>query len=182
MGIGQSKNSSGPNSSNETVPNQNEPPVEPPVSPLDPKEKNKIMTEEERYKAVLESVKGGDDKAKTKLAWYKLSGDGGCEIDTNGAVALLEERLKEDDTEAMWMLGVCNEFGRGCEQDLSRAEELYEQSSEGGNEIGRILVENKDEEHSRGSGYLRGGLQCSYKHWFIVMMIEVTQYELIIYR
>ena len=141
-----------------------------------------MTSKEEDYKACLEAVERGDDSAKTKLAWYKLSGVGGCEIDTNGAVALLEERVKDKDAEAMWMLGVCNEFGRGCEQDISRAEMLYKQSSDGGNEIGKILVENKDEEHSRGSGYLMGSLQCSYKNWYIVMMIEVTQYELIIYR
>ena len=141
-----------------------------------------MTPKEEDYKACLEAFERGDESAKTKLAWYKLSGVGGCEIDTNGAVALLEERVKDKDAEAMWMLGVCNEFGRGCEQDISRAEELYKQSSDGGNKIGKILVENKDEEHPRGSGYLRGGLQCSYKHWYIIMMIEVTQYELIIYR
>ena len=140
------------------------------------------MLSEQDYKAVLEAVEKGDESAKTKLAWYKLSGVGGCEIDTNGAVVLLEERVKDKDTEAMWMLGVCNEFGRGCEQDISRAEELYQQSNEGGSEIGEILVENKDEEHERGCGYLRGSLQCSYKNWYIVMMKEVTQHELIIYR
>ena len=141
------------------------------------------MTSKEEYKAVSEAVEKGDDEsAKTKLAWYKLSGVGGCEIDTNGAVALLEERVKDKDAEAMWMLGVCNEFGIGCEQDISRAEELYKQSSKGRNEIGMILVKNKSKEYSRGSGYLSGGLQRSYKYWLIVMMIAVTQYELIIYR
>ncbi len=122
-----------------------------------------MTSKEEDYKACLEAVERGDESAKTKLAWYKLSGVGGCEIDTNGAVALLEERVKDKDAEAMWMLGVCNEFGRGCEQDISRAEKLYKQSSEGGNEIGKILVENKNEYYSRGSGYLKGGLQCSCK-------------------
>ena len=141
-----------------------------------------MTSKEEEYKACLEAVERGDESAKTKLAWYKLSGVGGCEIDTNGAVALLEERVKENDTEAMWMLGVCNEFGRGCEQDISRAEELYKQSRRRKNAIGKILSWNKNEEHQRVSGYLRGCLQCSYKNWFIVMMIEVTQNELIIYR
>ena len=117
-----------------------------------------MTSKEEEFNAVLEAVKRGDESAKTKLAWYKLSGVGGCEIDTNGAVALLEERVKDKDAEAMWMLGVCNEFGRGCEQDISRAERLYIQSSYGGNEIGKILVENKSKEHVRGSGYLKGGI------------------------
>ncbi len=115
----------------------------------------------------LEAVKRGDESAKTKLAWYKLSGVGGCEIDPNGAVALLEERAKDKDAEAMWMLGVCNEFGRGIEQDIERAEMLYKQSKRRRNLIGMNLDWNKNEEHSRGSGYLRGCLQYSYKHWFI---------------
>ena len=134
-----------------------------------------MTSKEQDYKNVLETFERGDDRAKTKLAWYKLSGVGGCEIDTNGAVELLEERVKAKDAEARWMLGVCYEFGRGCEQDISRAEMLYKQSSDGGNEIGKILVKNKDEEHPRGSGYLKGrGLQCAYKNWFIVMMTADT--------
>ncbi len=113
------------------------------------------VEEEQEYNAVLEAVERGDESAKTQLAWYKLSGVGGCKIDADGAVALLEERVKDKDAEAMWMLGVCNEFGRGCEQDISRAEELYKQSSDGGNVIGKILVENESKKHSRGSGYLK---------------------------
>ncbi len=108
---------------------------------------------------MLEAVEGGDESAKTKLAWYKLSGVGGCEIDTNGAVALLEERVKDNDAEAMWMLGVCSEFGRGCEQDIKKAKMLYKQSRRRRNGIGKILAKNKSECHSRGNsrgtGYLR---------------------------
>ena len=119
-----------------------------------------MTSKEQEYKTVLEAVERGDESAKTKLAWYKLSGVGGCKIDANGAVELLEERVKENDSEAMWMLGICYEFGRGCEQDIERAEELYKQSGDGGNDIGKILVDNKSEEHLRGSGYLRyKGLQ-----------------------
>ncbi len=109
---------------------------------------------EQEYKACLEAVEKGDESAKTKLAWYKLSGVGGCEIDTNGAVALLEERVKAEDAEAMWMLSVCCEFGRGCEQDIPRAETLREQSHKRGNEVGRILVENGGY-NERGTGYLK---------------------------
>ncbi len=112
-----------------------------------------VTSKEEDYKACLEAVERGDESAKTKLAWYKLSGVGGCEIDVNGAVALLEERVREKDSEAMWMLGICSEFGRGCEQDIARAEELYQRSSERGNEIGKILVEN-GMMHARESRYL----------------------------
>ena len=114
----------------------------------------------EDYKEILATVERGDNSAKTKLAWYKLTGDGGVDVDVNGAVALLEERVAEGDLEAMWMLGVCNEFGIGTEQNIERAEKLYKQSSEGGNEIGKILVANEiewceREPYERGSGYLK---------------------------
>ena len=64
-----------------------------------------------------------------------------------------EERVKEVDAEAMWMLGACNEFGIGTEQDIERTEELYKQSYERENRIGEILMENK--RYERGSGYLK---------------------------
>ena len=108
--------------------------------------------EEKRFKDVLKAVESGDNKAKTKLAWYKLSGCGKCEIDVDGAVALLEERVEDKDTDAMWMLGLCNEFGLGCEQDVEKAERLYEQCKDCGNVIGRFFVQfGKDK---RGTGIM----------------------------
>ena len=103
-----------------------------------------------KYKDVKKAVEGGDESAKTKLAWLKLSGLGGAEKDEDGAVALLEEIVKEGEDEAMWMLGVCNEYGIGTEQDIERAEDLYKQSSERGNEIGKFFAAHRGDE--RGSG------------------------------
>ena len=99
-----------------------------------------------KYDNVKNAVEGGDEKTKTKLAWLMLSGLGGAVVDEDGAVALLEERVKDKDTEAMWMLGVCNEFGLGTEQDLERAKKLYEQSSDGRNAIGKLFVEHEEME------------------------------------
>ena len=90
---------------------------------------------------------------KTKQAWLMLSGIGGVDVDEDGAVALLEERVKEGDRDAMWMLGICYEFGIGIEQDIEQAEKLYQQSSDGGNEIGKFFVSLKG--CGRGSGYMR---------------------------
>ena len=96
------------------------------------------------------AVEGGDGTAKTKLAWLKLSGFGGAVVDEDGAVALLEERVKEgDDDEAMWMLGVCNEYGLGTEQDTERAEDLYKQSSERRNEIGKFFATHRESGNMR---------------------------------
>ena len=112
------------------------------------------ISEEEKYRNVLRAVEGGDNKAKTKLAWYKLSGYGGAEIDEGGATMLLKERVKNKDVEAMWMLGLCYEYGMGCEQDLTRAETLYDQSCDGGNVIGKFLKEARDN-NARGSGMMK---------------------------
>ena len=104
------------------------------------------------FKDVLLSVEGGDNKAKTKLAWYKLSGCGGAEVDEDGAVVLLTERVKDQDTDAMWMLGLCFEYGIGCEQDLKEAELLYKRCSNASNKIGMFLAMNGKD--SRGSGIM----------------------------
>ena len=53
------------------------------------------ISPEEQYKETVKAVEGGDNKAKTKLAYYKLSGYGGCDIDVDEAVALLKERVED---------------------------------------------------------------------------------------
>ena len=112
-----------------------------------------MASEASEYQDTLQAVERGDAAAKTKLAWYLLSGSCGAEVDADKAVALLEERVKEDDAEAMWMLGLCCEYGNGTEQDPERAESLYKQSSDKGDEIGEYLAEN--ERGGRGNGVLR---------------------------
>ena len=109
---------------------------------------------ETKYKEVLDAIERGDESGKTKLAWYKLSGLEGVKVDADEAVKLLEERVVAGDSEAMWMLGLCKEYGRGTEQDIEEAEKLYKQSKESGNEIGKILAE-KGEDYGRGSGKMR---------------------------
>ena len=52
---------------------------------------------------IIEEVERDFKDAKTKLAYYKLTGIGGVEIDVDEAVALLKERVKDEDTDAMWM-------------------------------------------------------------------------------
>ena len=93
------------------------------------------------------------ETAKTKIAFCKLSGRDGVEVDVDGAVALLEEREKEGDCEAKWMLGLCCEYGMGTEQDIERAETLYRESLEGGNFVGEFLVKNNMS--GRGTGVMK---------------------------
>ena len=92
------------------------------------------------FEAVLSAVDKGEESAKTELAWYKLCGSGGARKDVDEAVFLLEERASSGDGEAMWMLGLCKEYGIGTEQDIEGAEKLYKQSRKAGNEIGKILA------------------------------------------
>ena len=96
------------------------------------------------YEAVLSAVKKEDDRAKTELAWYKLCGGGGARKDVDEAVILLEEGVKGGDGEAMWILGLCKEYGIGTEQGIEGSKNLYKQSSEAGNEIGEILALEKE--------------------------------------
>ena len=113
-----------------------------------------MVSKVHEYKDALDAVERGDESAKTTLAWYMLSGYGGADVDADGAVALLEERVKDRDAEAMWMLGVCCEYGIGTEKDIERAQKLYSESKDGGNAIGKNLLKN-GELYEKGSGYLR---------------------------
>ena len=113
------------------------------------------MNEKEEYKQVVEAVKEGNKEAKTKLARYLLSGYGGVQIDEDRAFDILKERVaKDEDAEAMWMMGLCCEYGMGCETSDKEAETLYKRCREGGNAIGEFLVEN-GEGNERGSGVMK---------------------------
>ena len=109
---------------------------------------------EVKYKEALEAMEKGDEKAKTIVAFYKLTGFGGVEKDVKGAVVLLEECMKDKDPEAEWMLGLCYEYGMGIEQDIEHTELLYGQSSEKGNVVGKFLLENGGRGEGRGSGVM----------------------------
>ena len=117
-------------------------------------DKEEHSKEETEYQEVVRAVESGDNKAKTKLARYKLSGCGGTEVDEDEAVALLEERRKDKDAEAMWMLELCYEYGIGCDQDIEEAEMLNKQSCEGGSVIGKFLAVN-GKENERGSEVMK---------------------------
>ena len=105
---------------------------------------SKEISDAAQYREAVSAMENGDSSAKTKVAYYKLTGLGGVEVDEDEAVVLLEERAKDGDNEAKWMLGLCYEYGIGIEQDIKRAELLYQQSKEGGNVVGKFLLENSE--------------------------------------
>ncbi len=100
------------------------------------------------YEEAVKAVKNGDEKAKTRIAWYLLSGCDDVDVDVDQAVVLLEERVKDDDPEAMWMLGVCYEYGLGTEQNFKKAKKLYDKCFEHKyNSIGGLLAFNMNRFH-----------------------------------
>ena len=117
---------------------------------MNEEKKGGTVFDDDHYSEALRLVESGEESAKTKVAFYKLCGCGGAEIDEEGAVALLEKRLEERDGEAMWMLGLCCEYGIGTKQDIERAELLYEQSHEAGNGVGEFLMNNTKCERATG--------------------------------
>ena len=105
------------------------------------------------YKEAVHAMESGDEKAKMKVAFYKLTGRGGVEIDVKGAVALLEDSSEKGNGEAKWMLGLCCEYGIGTKQDIERAESLYQQSYDAGNVVGEFFVWN--DLGGRGEGVMK---------------------------
>ena len=107
---------------------------------------------DETDEMVFREVVHATERAKTKVAYNKLSRCGGVKVDVEGAVVLLEEQARKGDSEAMWMLGLCYEFGMGVEQNTDRADSLYQGSYERENVVGEFLRKNSRGE--RGSGVM----------------------------
>ena len=83
-----------------------------------------------------------------------LEGSHGMARDADGAVVLLEELVNKhrnnNNTDAMWMLGVCCEFGIGTEQDVHRAEQLYASAAQQGNTTAELLTDKLKNWNGRG--------------------------------
>ena len=86
----------------------------------------------------------------TEKARWMLEGSHGMARDAEAAVALLEAKVKDGDTKAMWMLGVCCEFGMGTEQDVERAEQLCERGVKQGNATAKLLTDKLKNKNGRG--------------------------------
>ena len=76
----------------------------------------------------------------TQLAWNKLAGQGGVPLDPVGAIPLLKERAMQNDSDALWILGICSEYGIGCEKNLVEANMFYNVSYSLGSPIGSLLA------------------------------------------
>ena len=113
---------------------------------------------------------GGESllSGKARIPFLLLSGRGGVPVDEDTAVAVLTENRK--DADSLWMLGVCYEYGRGTDQSISLAEELYDKSSKNGNAIGAILSEMSNK---RGCGYISINGRDDVIHRFIQCALPV---------
>ena len=87
-----------------------------------------------------------------------LEGSHGMARDAEAAVALLEEKVKDGDIKALWMLGVCCEFGMGTEQGVARAEQLYKRGAALGNATTKLLMDKLKNRNGRGCTQM--DLQC----------------------
>ena len=95
------------------------------------------------------STQQQEEKMTEKARWM-LEGSHGMARDADAAVALLEEKVKDGDAEAMWMLGVCCEIGVGTAQDVARAEQLYKRGAEQGNATAKLLTDKLKNNKGRG--------------------------------
>ena len=110
--------------------------------------------DDDRYRRALHAMVRGDEKAKATVAFYQLTGRGGAKVDADEAVSLLYECTKDRNTEAMWMLGLCCEYGEGTEQDIDQAVSLYQRACGGyGFVAGEFLYWNT--KGGRGTGLMK---------------------------
>ena len=99
----------------------------------------------------------------TEKARWMLEGSHGMTRDADAAVALLEAKVKDGDAEAMWMLGVCCEFGMGTGQDVERAEKLFERGAEHGNETAKLLTDLLKNKNGRSNTQMDSGCEQQNK-------------------
>jgi len=59
--------------------------------------------------------------------------------DITGAIPILDECVKTGDRDALWMMGICFEYGMGVPKDIERAVALYNQSKDLGSIIGKFM-------------------------------------------
>ena len=122
---------------------------------------------------------------KTLLALFKLSGINGVDRDETGALNLLEERVRVNDAEAMWILGLCCQYAKGCKKNFERADSLYHQSADSGSEVGKFFVKNAGRLYRRGCGsspsnayemFMSEGLQhlssMNYKNCDLIVVVK----------
>ena len=116
------------------------------------------LCDEDQYREAVLATESGDERSKTKVAFFMLTGRGGAQVNAERAVELLEERVKKGDYEASWLLGLCCEYGIGTRQDFEREEMLYEQSCQTRNPVDEFLYWNAGSMRGNGIMKRRGGL------------------------
>ena len=107
-------------------------------------------------------------KTATEKALWMLEGRDGMARDADGAVVVLQQQVDEHhDAQAMWLLGLCCEYGMGTQQDTQRAEQLFQQAAQQGDETAKLLV-GKLKNSKKGRGCLDMDLRCEQPHHTVV--------------
>ena len=83
---------------------------------------------------------------------------------------LANKHRNNNNADAMWMLGVCCEFGIGTEQDVHRAEQLFESAAQQGNTTAMLLTDKLKNKNGRGcmeiSGFPKTTKLSLKRHFF----------------
>ena len=85
------------------------------------------------------------DTKKREEAFNRLRGcieEAAC-IDKQ-TMTMVDECVKSGDPEAMWIQGLCMEYGMGCDMDSASAEKMYEKAAGCGSPVGQFFVKHKD--------------------------------------
>ena len=115
---------------------------------------SKHKTQNTKQQAKQEEKRMTTETETAEKALWMLEGSHGMTRDADGAVVLLEDLVNKhrnnNNTDAMWMLGVCCEFGIGTEQDVHRAEQLFESAAQQGNTTAMLLTDKLKNKNGRG--------------------------------
>ena len=101
---------------------------------------------------------------KVSQARMLLGGDSSTPRDEIKAFGLLEQEAEALDSDAMWMLGLCYEFGMGTFKNLERAEELYGRAKQQGSTTAAFLIEQIANNGKEGRGCSTWNLNCLSAH------------------
>ena len=87
--------------------------------------------------AVFRIIGEGKTRSRIQLAWKEFLG---YDAGDGDIIKQLNKEVEAKNGEAMWVYGICKEFGIGTEQDMEKARDLYEESENLGSASGNFLA------------------------------------------
>ena len=77
--------------------------------------------------------------SQTRRAYWMLEGSHGYVVDANKAVELLITKAREGDSDAMWILSYCFQFGIGVEKNIEASKKLARKANALQNPVAKIM-------------------------------------------